>query len=387
MGMLPSLLLLAYLALVALASLYTWYILWGMPSLDLTKEPADHPLVSIIVPVRNEEPVVGRCVESLLAVEYPNKEILFVDGGSTDATLEILAHYEGRIRVLREPPLPPGWVGKNWACHTAFQQAHGDLLLFSDGDTVHAPRGLGAAVAYMQRVGADLVTLYPRLLREGFWEKLMLPIVGFLIVVRHRGRFVNRDDRHYFIGIGPFLLIKRSVYEAVGGHEAVRDRIDEDLRIGQRVKHAGYRLRALRGEEALELRMYEHFGELWEGWVKNISPGLDYNPGKMAFAVFLAVFFFLGPFVVLAGGIALLALGGSPLALWVGLLTTSMAIFTLWPLYVEGPQDAPFPFLLPLGAVVFVAMAVASWYQHRFGGGVMWKGRRYNPLGEAPPGQ
>lgn len=376
--MVLALLLIVYLVLVVMAASFSWYLLLHMPVLDLRMEPTTHPLVSIIVPVRNEATVVGRCADSLLNLDYPKKEVIFVDGGSTDGTMEVLASKAG-LTLLEEPPLPAGWIGKNWGCHIGFLASKGELLLFSDGDTVHSREGLKAAVAYMDSSGADLLTLYPRLIRKGFWEKLMLPVIVFLIAIRHRGWMVNRDDKPYFIGVGPFLLVRRRTYEAVGGHEAVKDRIDEDLRLGQRVKSNGFRLRALRGEEAVELRMYEHLPELWEGWVKNIAPGLDYNGGKVAFAIFLALFFFLTPFAILGSGIALALAGRGLFVLAIGLATTTIAVTSLAPLYVERAKDLPYPFLLPLAALIFIAMAATSFYLHRFGEGVTWKGRRYNP--------
>jgi chlorobactene glucosyltransferase len=382
-----AILLTAYVALVILSALLSLYVMGGIPVLRVgPTEFGGFPKVSIVVPVRNEEEVVGRCAESLLAQEYPRKEVIFVDGGSTDGTLEVLKSFGARLKVLEEPPLPKGWVGKNWACHTASMRAEGELLLFSDGDTIHTPWALASAVSLLGSNGLDMVTLYPRLIMGGFWERLMLPLVGYLILLQHRGRLVNRDDRRYFIGIGPFILVRREVYEAVGGHAAVRDRIDEDLRLGQRVKEAGFRLRVLRGDFAVHLRMYEGLGEMWEGWVKNIFPGLDYRLGKVAFAVGLALFYFALPALLLAAGLALWPAAGVNVFLLAGAATYSLGTAIMAPYFNQDRAHKALALLLPFAAAVFSAMALYSAYRHLSKKGVVWKGRVYRPLHDRPGG-
>ncbi len=379
-----ALLLLAYLVILLASAALAAYFLVGFPGLTPRPPPAEAPLISIIVPVRNEEEIVGRCVDSLLAIDYPRREIIVVDGGSEDGTMGILRGYGDRITLVEESPLPRGWIGKNWGCHQGYLKSQGELLLFTDGDTLHSPGGLGAAIAHLQAEGIDLLSLYPKLITIGFWEKLLIPLVGYFILLMHRGRLVNRDDKPYFIGVGPFLLFRRGVYEAVGGHAAVRDRIDEDMRLGERVKRAGYKLRVLRGDWVVQLRMYQNFPELWEGWVKNIAPGLDYSAPKVAFACLLPLFYFALPFLLLIRGLLLVPASGVTLTLEVGAAGYALTYVNFLPYHWGKGRDWRYPLLMPLASWIFVAMAITSLHRHRSGRGVSWKGRQYRPLQDVP---
>ena len=126
-----------------------------------TGTTSNFPPVSIILPVRNQARTVGDCVSSLVGLEYPNKEIIVVDGGSTDGTRELVQKFSHEITLVDEEPLPVGWVGKNWACHLGYKKSRGELLLFTDGDSVHAIDSLTRSVNYLRAENADLVTLAP----------------------------------------------------------------------------------------------------------------------------------------------------------------------------------------------------------------------------------
>ncbi|MFP5503409.1 MAG: glycosyltransferase family 2 protein, partial [Candidatus Sericytochromatia bacterium] len=140
------------------------------------------PLVSIIVPARNEAHQIGKCVSSLLAQEYPAYEVIVVDDRSEDGTLEVLRGFnDSRLHVFEGAPLPEGWMGKSWANHQAVERARGRWLLFTDADTWHAPGALAATVGHAEAVGADLLSLFPFLECETFWEKLIQPAILFMI--------------------------------------------------------------------------------------------------------------------------------------------------------------------------------------------------------------
>ena len=184
--------------------------------------------VSVLVPARNEARNIRRCLESLLAQDYPLMEVLVLDDGSTDETPEIVAEMarrDPRLRLIPGQPLPAGWMGKNFACHQLAQEARGQWLLFTDADTVHHPQAVSWALTAAKENRADLVTLVPHAVTHTFGEQLLLPIIPFGIL----GLFPLALGARLRIpaltmAIGTFLLFRRETYERIGGHAAVRGR-------------------------------------------------------------------------------------------------------------------------------------------------------------------
>ncbi len=370
-------LLLAYAAVVILIILGSVLLFAGFPRLPADPQLEDPPLVSIVLPVRNQEASVQACVESLLDSDYPRKEIIVVEGASADATRPLLQPYEDRLRVVDEPPLPAGWVGKNWACHHGFLAAKGDLLLFTDGDTVHRRRTLRRAVAYLHDQGLDLVTLHSRLRVESFWERVIQPLMIFLIGLTYRGNRMNRPDTRWVVGNGQFLLFRREAYEAVGGHAAVAPRVDEDYRLAQRAKVLGHPLRMVDGRDALEVRMYTSLREIWGGWVKNAFPGMDFRLWKILRATVGLFLLLVLPFLQLAWALVQLLLSGPTLLLWISGGLSGLIVARMAAAHALLGGHARFALTTPLGASLIGAMLVDSARRYLGGAGVSWKGRVY----------
>src|SRR2546427_3640067 len=266
------------------------------------------PPVSIILPVRNQARTVGECVRSLVGLEYPNKEIIVVDGGSTDGTRELVKKFAHEITLVAEEPLPVSWVGKNWACHIGYKKSRGELLLFTDGDSVHATDSLARSVNYLQFENVDLVTLAPGTILRTFGERLLQPPIFLLIMILVGGKLVNDDNRQNAIGNGQYMLFRREAYEKIGGHYAVRDKIIEDYSLGRLLKRAGMRLRFVTASDALGVRMYANLGEIWRGWRKNFYTVSEKHMLPRAVTRILLMFTFLVlPFVILGYGILLAA--------------------------------------------------------------------------------
>ncbi|MFN3763638.1 MAG: glycosyltransferase, partial [Anaerolineae bacterium] len=208
--------------------------------------PAGLEWVSVLVPARNEARNIRRCLESLLAQDYPLMEVLVLDDGSTDETPEIVAEMarrDPRLRLIPGQPLPAGWMGKNFACHQLSQEARGEWLLFTDADTVHHPQTLSWALTAARENRADLVTLVPRAVTHTFGEQLLLPIIPFGVL----GCFPLALGARLGIpalsmAIGTFLLFRREAYERIGGHAAVRGEIAEDVVLARRVRRHGGRV-------------------------------------------------------------------------------------------------------------------------------------------------
>ena len=205
------------------------------------------PLVSAILPAKDEEAYLALCLESIRKLTYPNLEILVVDDRSTDRTGDIareIASTDERIRVITIDELPPGWTGKTHALERASHMAHGQWLLFVDADTIHAPDSLGIVMEYARSQQAVLASLLPELRCESFWERVMQPIAAITLMQSFPLHKINDNRSKLAFANGQYILIARQAYDAAGGHKAVRDRFVEDIALAQRVKALGFPIRA-----------------------------------------------------------------------------------------------------------------------------------------------
>jgi chlorobactene glucosyltransferase len=347
---------------------------------------ANVPLISVCIPARNEERNIHRCVETLLAQTYPNFEIIVLDDRSTDATPEILRGFATQndiLKVLNGSDLLPGWAGKPHALTQAAAAARGEWLCFVDADTFVTPDALAAVYAKALETNADLFTILTHQIMLTFWERAVLPLVMLALSIGFSPRKVNDPGRKDAIANGQFLFIRRSVYEAVGGHAAIKGSIVEDKDLAVLVKGKGYRLVVADGRKVASTRMYTSLAEMWEGWTKNIYLGLRDDRGLLllgAFGAFLAfTAALLLPLWVLGGvllTVAGLGLEGSAvlfeaLALWGYLI--------FWRVLASRRMGIPVWYALttPLGAGVFAAMMLTSAWKVLSGRGVTWKGRTY----------
>ena len=347
--------------------------------------PGPRPRVSVIVPARNEAHNIGRCVASLAAQEYPDFEILVVDDRSDDGTGEIVRSLPpgnaGGIRVLEGTPLPPGWFGKPWACHQGAQAAQGDLLLFTDADTVHAPDLLARSVAALQEDGAGVISLVGRQIMEGFWQRLVQPHVFALIGLRFpRLHIPIESDRwQEAVANGQYILVTREAYEGVAGHQVVKGEVVEDIRLAQELARNGVRISIRGAEDVFATRMYRNLGELVEGWTKNMATGArQVAPWGLSALVlpglllWLLILWVVPPLVLL--GAPVVAPGAHGVLLWAGVTTLcGLAIWVAGSLKMGAPPQ--YGLLFPLGAATTAFILLRSWL--RGAGRIEWKGRRY----------
>ncbi|PYO50704.1 MAG: glycosyl hydrolase, partial [Gemmatimonadetes bacterium] len=240
--------------------------------------PENPPLVTVIVPARNEAHNIARCVTSILSTNYPQLEVLVVDDSSSDGTADIArkaAASDRRLRVVRNAPLPDGWFGKQWACATGAKVAHGEILQFTDADTVHAPDLVTRSVNAMRRTAADLFSVAGRQELGGFWEKLVQPQMFTVLSMRYGGtESVNQSPRvGNKIANGQCIFVRRASYDAIGGHGSVRSSVAEDLLLAQRFFAARKRVVLMLGVKQLSTRMYASLSEIVTGWRKNAFAG------------------------------------------------------------------------------------------------------------------
>jgi len=237
-------------------------------------------MITAILPVRNEEANIEAAVRSL-AAQPEIAEIRVVNDHSTDRTGEILARLAAelpQVRVLEVPPLPDGWVGKNHAAWFGAQGAATEWLLFTDADVRHLPGSAAHALANGELRGAALVSYSPAQIVETWWERAMIPFVFARLAQRFSYSAVNDPDSPVAAANGQYLLMRRDVYQTMGGHRAVSSEVLEDVALARRAKSAGLRLHFAPGADVARTRMYRSFDAMWEGWTKNLYPLVGASP-------------------------------------------------------------------------------------------------------------
>jgi len=369
---------------------FTWFLITNTNRIKKIEEVGilDTPLnethsISIIVPMRNEEKNAERCIDSLMNQNYPRYEVIAVDDMSTDNTPTILEHLSNRypnLRLVRGSSTPQGWVGKTYALWQGVRVAVGEWLLFIDADTYSNPYALGSAFYYAEKHKVDMLSLYPFQELYTFWERVIQPIIFASIASALPHDKVNNPNLKEAFAIGQFILIRREVYEAVGGHESIRDKIVEDVALAKLVKGRGYSLRVASGRRLIRTRMYASLHEIWEGWTKNLFLGIEKNWRRLIWSLFI-----------------LSALGALPIFLFVksvsgfflgkGLVNTIILIESSWlvllNIYVawEGTKAYSIPAYyaipFPISAGSFILILLSSAFKVISGKGVTWKGRRY----------
>lgn len=346
--------------------------------------------VSVIIPARNEEAIIERCIRSIQASTYHPLEILVVDDRSEDGTasiVEYLSHTDGRVKLVKGAPLPLGWYGKPWACVQGYKASSGEILCFTDADTTHEPALLGHAVGALEESGAQLFTLMPAQLCLTAAERLVLPQIFFLLFVRFRPQALNRaTDPRDAIANGQFIMMERKGYEKIGTHESVGTEVAEDLALAQEVLRNGGRLFMAYALDLMQTRMYTSWAHIKEGWSKNLYLGSQrVFPEEQKFLRAVAPNFVAVPFLfwLIPPLFLLLELVGihTPFATAAAWATGISAFF--WMVFV-GSIGIPFYYGLgyPLGA--FGAAYIALRSAWRGGRKVVWKGRTYGTEAPAP---
>lgn len=387
------------------AILWALYIASGMflanlaifRRLKAAQPDQEMPLVSILIPARNEARNIETCVQSLLNQDYPYCEVIVLDDSSEDETVRIvesLGVREGGAisRLIRGAPLPAGWSGKSWACHQLSQAARGEYFFFTDADTEHDLGAVSALLAFAKENDADLVSAWPRLVTQSWSEKLVLPLLPFLaitvgpywlITLLQRFPAVARHLPEKWLrslgtANGQSLFFRRGSYGAIGGHAAIRGHLVEDIALGRAVAGrtgSGMRVINCDAGEFSRCRMYRSFPEVWSGFTKNIWAVFDGSliafviAGLVQFACFTlpCLSFFAHP-----GASSLVA--KEALLIYALRAAATVRFGTSW----LGAA------LHPFGCLLSLCIALNS-LRESAGAGVRWKGRLYpGATGTAP---
>jgi glycosyltransferase involved in cell wall biosynthesis len=378
----------------------------GMPSVaDVSRlewdrnpvSPAGNPRVSIIVPARNEQDIIEQALNTLLALDYDNYEVIAVNDRSDDSTGEIMERLarnqnprpvsaksgETRLghppvlRVIYHTELPAGWLGKTHAMWTAAKQATGDWLLFTDADVLFKPDSLRRALSYAESVPADHVVLFPRMIMKRPGEFMMIAFFQTMFMFGHRPWKVADPSTDDHMGVGAFNLVRRRVYDAVGTYQALRMEVLDDMKLGKVVKKAGFAQRNVFGRDLISIRWAHGAMGVVENLTKNFFAVLSFQWWRTLISAFGLAFLNFGPFlgVFLAPGWARVPYAvalGSILVIYVGMSWRSAV--------------PPYYFLLhPVSTALFIYTLLRSMALTLWNDGIVWRGTKY-PLDELRKG-
>ncbi len=338
-------------------------------------------IVSVILPARNEEKYIEKCLESLAAQDYQNLEILAIDDSSEDETGNIIEKmskkYKNIIHV-KAGPKPDGWIGKNWPCSQGRKHATGELLFFTDADTVHAPHALSSALAHMNLKKLDAITVMPRLLTLDFWTAVTMPIITVFLNTVYSASKVNNPSKSTGYFYGSFFIINANVYDQIGGHYRTRGEIVEDGVLGRIVKNSKYKMLIVSGTENVTAVWARDRHTLWNAIKRLIVPIATSNQ-RQAIGIAVAVaFLMMIPFVLVPYAFTLLVYGVDSQVLFASSLAAAVAVFVGAAVDSKIIQrNVLYSVFAPLGGVI-LTMGFFSGALVPNGGSVSWRGIKYS---------
>jgi len=341
------------------------------------KPITNQPKISVCVPARNEERGIEACLQSLLDQDYSNFEVIAVNDHSTDCTgniMKALAEENSRLKVLEGADLPEGWLGKPFALHQAFKVAQGEYLLFTDADPVFKSTALNTAVHVMRERELDVLTLMPQAEFGSFWERAVQPVIFGFIASLTRFKNVNDPNHKSAMGFGAFLMFRRSAYEKIGGHEAGKADVLEDVLIAKRAKRAGLKLLVADAKHLFSIRMYFGLKEIWFGWQKNMFLAMRGSVVRATYHVLVVLGFLFTPYVILAVNIFEQTGWFSIGAALAGVVMVSAAAYKTCDELGLHRNTAG---LFPLGALIMAAIMANSMFHTLVRKKTQWRGRVY----------
>ena len=350
----------------------------------ITRSPISKiPKVSVILPARNEEKYIAKCLDSLMNQDYQNFEIIAINDSSTDRTIDIMYQYaaQGSLVVVDSKPKPDGWAGKNWACYQGYLKATGDVFLFTDADTVHSPSTMSLAIANLLEQNLDALTAIPKLLCQDIWTKITLPVLSNFLHSRFSALRVNDPKTKTGYFFGSFFIITRSTYETIGTHKIVKHELVEDGALGSRVKEGKFRMKMVRGERHIDAIWARDFKTLWDG-LRRLMVSIYSQDRNRASLMAVAVFFLLfEPFVLLPYSLLMYhAINHLVTQILIDInFATIVVIFIANIIQSKFAmfQNPLYALASPVGGAVISICFISSIVDAKKRGAVSWRGRQY----------
>lgn len=343
------------------------------------KIPSPAPFISVLVPARDEEDNIRRCLESLQKQDYPGFEVLVLDDNSADGTAEIVAGMaaeDKRIRLIPGEPLPEDWAGKPFACYQLARQAGGEWLVFVDADTTHAPHMLRSVLDMALKSKASMLSGFPRQLAPTLPLKIVMPLLYFVILGWLPIWWLQRA-RHPkpSLAIGQFLLFPRDEYWRIGGHKVVQSRIAEDVWLGIETSRRGGRHVATDLSTIVSCNMYRGMGAAWHGLSRSIYSVTAISPLGLFGLMIAAAFFYVGPFYWLWRGLFVI----DTTLLWREIVVLQVIVILLMRWLVDNRFKEPAGsfFFHPLGLMFLFLDVLYAGGRYLVGAGISWKERVY----------
>ena len=379
LGSYLGLLSLVWLGLIA--GVQRWGGAWQLkrPGLD-EGEGADAMRVSVCIPARNEAENIGACVRAALSSRWPNLEVIVVDDRSDDGTADVAKAVglgDERLHVVEGTQPPRGWAGKPWACVRAAGESQGQVLCFVDADVRLAPDAVGALVGEMVRSDLRLISAYGSWDLRGFWERLLVPAVGWLIRGAVNLDCVNDPGRPEAFANGQVIMVERNAYDSMMGHQVVKSEVLEDVRLAEQFKRRGHSVGMRVAPWAFQVRLYDSLGAIINGYSKNLYEGMGRQPslalGAVLFIFVGALLPWLALFVSLWGRLAWgWAVPGDTWLFWCAVVCALQLVFR-WRLELKDGRPGTIALLHPIANILLVWILFRS----MFGMEATWKGRRF----------
>jgi chlorobactene glucosyltransferase len=347
------------------------------PTGTTTPDPA--PLISVLIPARDEEENIEACLTTLQQQDYPNFEVLVLDDNSTDKTAELVdkvARNDTRIRLIRGGKLPPGWAGKPFACYQLARNAVGEWLLFIDADTLHAPHMLRSVLSLAIELNASLLSGFPRQVANSLPQKIAIPVLYFVILSWFPIWWLQMSRKSRpSLAIGQFLLFPKEAYWKIGGHKAVKSRILEDVWLGVEINRSGGRHVAVDLSRVFSCNMYHNLRSMWQGFVKWMYSVASLSPVFLVAMMIIGYIFYLAPFYWLWNELFAVP---SPTD-WRFLIFAQIILILLMRWIVDNYfKESTISFIFhPIGFSYLFMAVIYGCFRQIIGKGVAWKERVY----------
>ena len=359
------------------------------PLLDkFDQKPHHNPRVSVILPARNEENFIQKCLDSLTAQDYPNYEIITIDDSSEDSTGSIIAQYakkNSKVIHVSAGPKPEGWMGKNWACMEGYKKVTGELLLFTDADTKFEKNVISLAVSHLESFSLDALTAIPKMVCLDFWTRISLPVLSTFLHTRFSAMRVNDPTKNTGYFFGSFFIIRKKTYDTVGTHEGVKHEIIEDGALGKKVKESGHKMKMVRADHLIDAVWARDWSTLWNG-LKRLMIPLFLQNGKIAVGIFFAVLFLLFmPYVMLAYSIPFVNSSFSSNIIFVSSVSSSVLLYSACLIDSRALGiKTKHAICSPLGSLIVVSGFLTGLLHAKTNAGVSWRGRKYSMRDHSP---